>query len=315
MVAQHYRWDFYGLSTDTKPDATNEKVANGSTYYEANTSKLYVWYNERWYEKTGGSYELPVASAETLGGVKVGDGLSITEAGVLSASGGGGGGGFTTLTSDNYNYPENNPNSVGLWLLDAGTYYVDNSSSLDTRVRVYSSDNGMYYNCSYFEVIPLPQSSYILINVYGNFSSGDGDGYYGFRQYKVDQSGNGVGHVVYATTDDLSSVAPTMLNSGSYNFPNNSPDGIALWNLNPGKYKLDAELNDTLKVYFSDSTSMDLAEASFEIKDLKSGTEKLVKFDYTYESNNDAYCESGWTTINTSNGNSINMYLYTQEAV
>ena len=56
MVAQHYRWDFYGLSTDTKPDATNEKVANGSTYYEADTSKLYVWYNNQWYEKlaTGG---------------------------------------------------------------------------------------------------------------------------------------------------------------------------------------------------------------------------------------------------------------------
>ena len=40
----------------------------------------------------GGSYVLPIASADTLGGVKVGDGLSINEAGVLSASGGGGGG-------------------------------------------------------------------------------------------------------------------------------------------------------------------------------------------------------------------------------
>ena len=57
MVAQHYRWDFIGLSTDTKPDATNEKVTNGSTYYESNTSKLYIWYNNQWYEKTatGGS--------------------------------------------------------------------------------------------------------------------------------------------------------------------------------------------------------------------------------------------------------------------
>lgn len=38
------------------------------------------------------SFTLPTASADTLGGVKVGDGLSITEGGVLSASGGGGGG-------------------------------------------------------------------------------------------------------------------------------------------------------------------------------------------------------------------------------
>lgn len=36
--------------------------------------------------------ELPVATADTLGGIKVGSGLSITEEGVLSSSGGGGGG-------------------------------------------------------------------------------------------------------------------------------------------------------------------------------------------------------------------------------
>lgn len=35
--------------------------------------------------------ELPIASADTLGGVKVGEGLAITDAGVLSASGDGGG--------------------------------------------------------------------------------------------------------------------------------------------------------------------------------------------------------------------------------
>ena len=39
----------------------------------------------------GGSYVLPIASADTLGGMKVGDGLSINESGVLSTSGGGGG--------------------------------------------------------------------------------------------------------------------------------------------------------------------------------------------------------------------------------
>lgn len=36
----------------------------------------------------GGGYELPVASASTLGGVKIGEGLSITEGGVLTADGG-----------------------------------------------------------------------------------------------------------------------------------------------------------------------------------------------------------------------------------
>ena len=48
----HYRWDFIGLSTDSKPTAsTSPKVVNGSTYYEADTSKLYVWYDNQWYEK------------------------------------------------------------------------------------------------------------------------------------------------------------------------------------------------------------------------------------------------------------------------
>ena len=91
MVAQHYRWDFIGLSTDSKPTpATSEKVTDGSTFYCSDNSKLYVWYKNQWYEKEGGGGgELPIASADTLGGIKVGSGLSInSETGVLSADGG-----------------------------------------------------------------------------------------------------------------------------------------------------------------------------------------------------------------------------------
>jgi hypothetical protein len=43
-------------------------------------------------KRGGGSYTLPTASADTLGGVKVGANLSIAD-GVLSAEAGGGGGG------------------------------------------------------------------------------------------------------------------------------------------------------------------------------------------------------------------------------
>lgn len=46
------RWDFIGLSTESKPDATNKRVVDGSTFYEADTSKLFIWTNDRWYEKT-----------------------------------------------------------------------------------------------------------------------------------------------------------------------------------------------------------------------------------------------------------------------
>lgn len=49
-MEQKYRWDFLGLSTESKPTATNENVTDGSTYFEVNTSKMYVWYKDQWYE-------------------------------------------------------------------------------------------------------------------------------------------------------------------------------------------------------------------------------------------------------------------------
>lgn len=204
MVAQHYRWDFIGLSTDTKPDSSNPKVANGSTYYESDTSKLYVWYNNQWYEKTatgGGGYELPIASSTTLGGVKVGEGLEISEAGVLSATGGGGdAGAFKVLTSADYNYPADNPTSVALWLLPAGTYYVDNSSSISTNVIAWNRDIQSEVYSSLFQIYKTPQSSRIQINAFGSPSSADADGSYGFRQYRVDSNGALFKKYIYAPT-------------------------------------------------------------------------------------------------------------------
>ena len=52
-----HRWDFIGLSTDVKPtSATSKRVVDGSTFYESDTSKYYIWYSDRWYERlpTGG---------------------------------------------------------------------------------------------------------------------------------------------------------------------------------------------------------------------------------------------------------------------
>ena len=60
-----------------------------------------------WVPQTGGggTYTLPIATASTLGGIKVGDGLEINENGVLSVTGGGGGdsiaeGDGITITTD-----------------------------------------------------------------------------------------------------------------------------------------------------------------------------------------------------------------------
>ena len=41
--------------------------------------------------------DLPIASASTLGGVKIGSGIEVTSDGTISASGGGGGGGATPI--------------------------------------------------------------------------------------------------------------------------------------------------------------------------------------------------------------------------
>ena len=47
------RYDFIGLSSDTKPTpSTSDKVVDGSTYFEADTSKLYFWTKNQWYRKT-----------------------------------------------------------------------------------------------------------------------------------------------------------------------------------------------------------------------------------------------------------------------
>lgn len=73
MVAQHYRWDFIGLSTDDKPTpGTSNKVTDGSTFYCSDTSKLYVFYKGTWYERT---------AAGGGGGTSytAGDGIDITD--------------------------------------------------------------------------------------------------------------------------------------------------------------------------------------------------------------------------------------------
>lgn len=51
-ILQNTRWDFIGLSTESKPTAASNKVVDGSTFYEVNTSKLYIWVKDQWYEKT-----------------------------------------------------------------------------------------------------------------------------------------------------------------------------------------------------------------------------------------------------------------------
>lgn len=52
-MTQKVRWNFLGLSSEEKPTPTSSnKVVDGSTFYEVDTSKLYFWTRGNWYEKT-----------------------------------------------------------------------------------------------------------------------------------------------------------------------------------------------------------------------------------------------------------------------
>jgi len=68
VTDNHYRWDFIQLADEPKPTpATSPKVANGSTLYTSDDSKLYVWYENQWYEKvsTGGG-GIPTTVIDTI---------------------------------------------------------------------------------------------------------------------------------------------------------------------------------------------------------------------------------------------------------
>lgn len=48
-MSYFFRFDYLGLSSESKPVAT--EVADGSTYYEVNTGKLYIAYKGNWYDQ------------------------------------------------------------------------------------------------------------------------------------------------------------------------------------------------------------------------------------------------------------------------
>lgn len=166
MVAQHYRWDFIGLSTDTKPTpATSEKVVDGSTFYCSDNSKLYVFCKDQWYEKTatggggGTTYTagdgiditdstISVDTTTIQPKLTAGTGIEILD-NVISATGGGGGG-ITTLSSDDFNYDNTGQggtnNSVAIWLLDDGIYFMPSNYTTVPVVGCLNGTNAEDFN-------------------------------------------------------------------------------------------------------------------------------------------------------------------------
>lgn len=46
-----FEWNFLGLSDEVKP-MSGDKVIDGSTYYECDTGKFFIYYKDTWYEQT-----------------------------------------------------------------------------------------------------------------------------------------------------------------------------------------------------------------------------------------------------------------------
>ena len=165
VTDNHYRWDFIGLSTDNKPTpATSEKVVDGSTFYCSDNSKLYVYCNDRWYEKeaTGGgttytagsnitiSDENVISATDTTYSDFVGtDGTAAGTAGLVPAPAATdtdkflksdgtwalSGGGIKALSSADYNWHSTGTtdDKIALWKLPSGVY----SYTLDIADKVY----------------------------------------------------------------------------------------------------------------------------------------------------------------------------------
>lgn len=178
MVAQHYRWDFVGLSTDTKPTPeTSEKVVDGSTFYCSDTSKLYVFCKDTWYERKalggggggGTTYTagdgiditddtISVDTDTIQEKLTAGTGIDITD-NTISATGGGGGG--DTVYSDK----STSDSSTG------GAVYIGNlNSSQDEQPDPTATDN----HYKYFWALPSTNSqvpSNESINILGTVAS------------------------------------------------------------------------------------------------------------------------------------------------
>lgn len=162
MVAQHYRWDFIGLSSQEKPTpATSEKVVDGSTFYEGDTSKLYVFCKNQWYEKTatGGGGGVTVVQTTGTSTTDVMSQNAVTEA--LASAGGGGG--------DKVYSDKSTSNSS-----NGGAVYIGNlNSSQEEQADPTVTDN----HYKYFWALPNSNSqvpSEGSINILGEHPGIDG---------------------------------------------------------------------------------------------------------------------------------------------
>ena len=90
----------------------------GQIYYNTTDKTIYKWDGAQW-SAMGSAYSLPVATAQTLGGVKIGDGLTIANDGLLGAN-------VVSVAGQT--------GEVVLTKLDVGLGNVDNTADADKQI-------------------------------------------------------------------------------------------------------------------------------------------------------------------------------------
>ena len=279
MVNNHYRWDFIGLSTDTKPTPqTSEKVVDGSTFYTSDDSKFYVWCKDQWYEKTveggggGGTSNFnQLTNRPKFNGVTMTGDTDIPED-------------FKVLTDDDVNYtdPDSQISYIALWLLPSGKYTLAQDATVDLICGYLDASDvvfpvGMTGANEQPIVLVINEGSETIFTItttetiviyYVDIETGVISSYYDYHQDTFDGTDgetDGVEGLVPApTTDDVNKFlksdgtwasaggdAFTELTSADYNYPTENPDGVAVWLLPLGLYKF----ADGSKLYLTSSAS------------------------------------------------------------
>ena len=235
---------------------------------------------------------------------EVGDGLSLDN-GTLNVSGESGGS-VTKLTSADYNYPESGTKtSVALWKLPTGLYYADNAASLNTVLKVYNNDVSEYYYYSTFLVFEDAQSQG-YVTIYGLMGS---DGNIGHIWKVWKQNGNLSDSLSIPTVEYIQNTfqsAPDALYVDDYDYPEEDPDGIAVWNLSTNT---NYTFYEPVKVYLNSTTSFNCSTNGRLSIGSTSGSNKFFEFVICENGTTDVMAGFGFTNYST--GAKVTLKSYT----
>lgn len=303
MVAQKYRWDFIGLSTDTKPTAeTSEKVVNGSTYYCSDTSKLYVYCNGTWYER------------KPLGG----------------------GDGGTSNFNDLSNRPKYNGSDMtgSTNIPEVKTYTAGSNVAISDQNVISATDTtytaGTNVSISDQNVISATDTTY------SNFTGTDGTAA-GAAGLVPAPATTDAGKFLKADgtwgTAGSSGGGIIELTSADYNYPTTgTPTSVALWLLSDGVYVVTESIN---VYHYADSQTTYTAGTIVQIKSGSSGNVRVQSLyplgsiewkninattgvlisSKTYLTSYDVQQSTGTSTTNVMSQNAVTSMVYADPSV